>query len=107
MIIIQFSLEGYLVIKLWLTVTVMICQREVQKNSKASVQTSEDGKCSVPRAVGILYFHRGWEGGFVMTYTACKLQDCRSLILIENSHPMHLEIGLSGLVILTMSVLYS
>lgn len=30
----QFSLEGYLVIKLWLTVTVMTCQREVRKNSK-------------------------------------------------------------------------
>lgn len=59
----QFSLEGYLVIKLWLTVTVMTCQREVRKNSKAFVQTSEDGKGSVSRALGILYFHRGWEAG--------------------------------------------
>lgn len=52
----QFSLEGYLVIKLWLTDIVMTCQREVQESSKPFACTSEDGKGSVPGALSMFNF---------------------------------------------------
>lgn len=55
----QFSLEGYLVIKLWLTDIVMTCQREVQESSKPFACTSEDGKGSVPGALSMFYFCKG------------------------------------------------